>query len=163
MDLWLWLSSSNHRLLNVRSPGLNPLALDTRVAGSLTDKDPIAATQRLCCSPLSPSQDSGAKLRREGHLAAHHQAAHHRLVALRGWEPKQSVTWSSLGNADSRAPPISMELTNQEWGPAICMSGRGSGGGPPGNSDACSNLRASGYHRRKGAVGKPELNPDPTY
>lgn len=64
MGLWLWLSSSNHRLLNVRSterlraPGLNPLALDTRVAGSLTDKDPIAAPQRLCCSPPSPSQDS---------------------------------------------------------------------------------------------------------
>lgn len=64
MDLWLWLSSPNHRLLNVRStecfraPGLKALALDTRVAGSLTDKDQTAAPQRLCCSPSSPSQDS---------------------------------------------------------------------------------------------------------
>ena len=169
MDLWLWLSSSNHRLLNVRSPGLNPLALDTRVAGSLTDKDPIAATQRLCCSPLSPSQDSGLRSQAQERRAP--------CCPPPGSTPQASGS-QRLGTEAERHLELIRKCRFS--GPAHLYGidkpgmgsshlhvragvGGGAGGGPPGNSDACSNLRASGYHRRKGAVGKPELNPGPTY
>lgn len=78
----------------------DPLVLYTWIAGNLTDKDHIPATQGLCwrADPHLPQPGLPSQVHEGRALAPHHQAAHCSPEGLQWWEQalQQGVPWSSL-------------------------------------------------------------------